>query len=167
MPASLLTLNTTIPSVDHPGSPVLIIYENGDWEVAFSGDVDYIREGNNSYHSHHTYADIFVGTMIFFEMGDEDDLDVSDGIIYFQISETIDQGGEEEPVLLIYSDGEIDVIERYHAEQMIFNDPTMEVVQNFVPLLDVFEDFRTFRGQHEEMMFGVGMDEDDEEDEDE
>jgi hypothetical protein len=168
MTASLLTLNTTIPAADKPGTPVVVIYENGDWEIAFAGDVDYIQEGNDSFHSHHAFSEVFVLVMIHFEIGDEDDLDVSDGVIYFTISETVNEGDEDEPVLVIFQDGECDVTERYHAESMVDADKSMDVIQNFIPLLELFKDFATFRAQHEEMMFGHGVDDDeDEEDEDE
>jgi len=168
MTASLLTLNTTIPAADLPGTPVVVVYENGDWEVAFAGDVDAIQEGNDSFHSHHAFSEVFVLVMIHFEMGDEDDLDVSDGVIYFTISETVNEGAEDEPVLVIFQDGEIDVTERYHAESMVATDPTMDVIQNFIPLLELFKDFAKFRGRHEDIMFGESdFDADDDEDEDE
>lgn len=167
MPASLLTINTTIPTADEPGSPVIVLYENGDWEVAFAGDVDYIKEGNNSFHSYHSFADVFVSTMVFFELGDEDDLDVSDGIIYFSMSEKITPGDEMEPVLIIYEDDMVEVMERYHAEQMTIADLTMSIVQNFIPLIELFEEFEKFRERNEHTMFGgEGLDEDDEEDDD-
>lgn len=160
MPASLLTLNTTIPSIDNPGTPVVVVFDNGDWEIAFAGDVDYIEEGSNNFHSHATFIDVFISTMIHFDMGDADDLDESDGVVYLMISETVETGDEEEPVLLVYQDGETDVMERYHAEKMIETDPT--VALNFIPLIDLFEDFRTFRSRHDEMMFGHGLDDEDE-----
>jgi hypothetical protein len=166
MTKALLTLNTTIPAADHDGTPVVIIYDNGDWEIAFAGDVYYIREGNDSFHSHHAFSEVFVLAMIHFETGDEDDLDVSDGIIYFEISEVINVGDEDEPVLVIFQDGECDVTERYHAQAMADSDNTMDVIQNFIPLFDLFKDFSTFRARHEELMFGEGMESDEDDDDD-
>jgi hypothetical protein len=166
MPASLLTLNTTIPTADEPGAPVVVVYETGDWEIAFAGDVDYIKEGNDSFHSYHSFTDVFVSTMIFFELGDEDDLDVSDGVIYFTISETVQTGQEEEPVLIIFEDDMVEVMERYHAEQMVLSDRTMDIVQNYIPLIELFEEFAKFRARHEDIMFGEGQDDEGDEDED-
>lgn len=167
MSASLLTINTTIPAADRPGTPVVVLYENGDWEIAFAGDMDYIQEGNSAFYSAHPFAEIFALILIFFEIGDEDDLDVSDGVIYFELSEKVTKGAEEEPVLLIYTDGEMDVIERYHAENMVRADTSMQIVQNFIPLLELFEDFETFRSRHEDIMFGEADMDDVEEEEDE
>lgn len=168
MAASLLTLNTTIPAADLPGTPVVVVYDNGDWEIAFAGDVDYIQEGNDSFHSHHAFSEVFVLVMIHFEIGDEDDLDVSDGIIYFEISETVNEGADDEPVLVIFQDGEVDVTERYHAQNMVDQDTAMTEVQNFIPLTDLFKDFAKFRARHEDIMFGeADYDDGDEDEEDE
>lgn len=161
--STMLSLNVTIPTTNNPGTPVVVVYDNGDWEIAFAGDVDYIQEGD-SYHSHHLISEVFVLVMLYFDMGDEDDLDISDDVIYFTVSEETVAGADNEPVLVIFHDGEIDITERRDALAMAENDLVVTSVQNFIPLLDVFEDLSKFCQQHAEMMFGVGLDIDDDDD---
>lgn len=151
MPASLLTINTMIPAIERPGTPMIVAYDNGDWELAFLGDVDYIVEGSSNFHSAQSFIEFFIGLMIYFDMGDADDLDVSGDVVYLAISETIITGQYDEPVLLIYQDGEMDVMAREEAENIIHIDP--DVGMNFISALELFEDFRTFRSRHEDVMF--------------
>lgn len=152
--ASLLTINTVVPTTERDGSPIIVFYDNGDWEIALLGDADYIEESSNSFVGYETFVDFFVGLMILYDMGDVNDLDVSDDIVYLMISQTVYIGRYDEPVLMIFQDGSSDVMEREQAEKIIQTDP--EAGFNFIPALDIFEDFRTFRARHEDVMFSYG-----------
>ncbi len=161
--ASLLTLNTTVPTIDRVGTPYIVFFDNGDWEIAMQGDIEFIIESSTNFLGAEPFIDFFIGLMIFFDLGDADDLDVSDGLAYLMISETVQAGGGDEPVMLIYQDGVTDVVTRQEAENIISLDPN--VGYNFIPALDLFEDYRTYRARHEDVMFSDG-DEDEEYDED-
>ena len=165
MPAALLTLNTAVPVSEHPGTPAIVVYDNGDWEIAFQGDVDYIREGSSNYLGYFTFIDLFVDVMIFFDIGDVDDLDVSGDRAILFIEEQIATGEEAEPVMLIYGDGEFDVMHRSEAEGLIELDP--DAAFNFIPLVDLFKDFAKWRGlADDEMLWGREINEIDPDDED-
>lgn len=153
MPASLLTLNTNVPSAYLPGTPAIVVFDNGDWEIAYAGDVDYIAEGSSNYFGVVLFIDFFVDLMIFFDIGDVDDLDVSGETVNLFLEETVDAGGIGEPVLLIWDDRETDVMERYEAESIIKTKP--DAALNFISALDLFEEFCRWRGSvSEEIMFG-------------
>ncbi len=149
--ASLLTINTAVPAAERDGTPYVVVYDNGDWEIAFKGDVEYIAEQSLNFHSAQSFIEFFVGLMIFYEIGDIDDLDVADDLAYLMISRPVFAGRYDEPVLFIYQDGEMDVMDREVAENMIKHEP--DVGFNFIPALDLFEDFRTFRSRYEDVMF--------------
>lgn len=163
MAASLLTINTVVPANDRPGTPVIVYYDTGDWEIAMAGDVDYIEESSKAFLGYETFIDFFVGLMIFFDLGTADDLDYdfNNSVTYLMISETVNTGSDEEPVLLIYQDGTSDVMFRAQAEGLVAAGDGF----NFIPAVDLFEDFRTYRARHEDVMFAEG-DEDEDIDED-
>jgi hypothetical protein len=145
MPASLLTLNTAVPPAEHPGTPAIVIFDNGDWEIAYKGDTDYIAEGSDSYVGYVTFIDFFVSMMIFFDIGDVDDLDVSGDRVNLFIEERVNHHAYDEPVLLIWDDGESDVMERCEAESILKTDP--EMVTNFIAAVDLFADFCVWRSR--------------------
>jgi hypothetical protein len=149
--STLLTLNTHIPSFGQPGSPVIVVFDNGDWEIAFAGDVDYISEGSSSFFVAVPFTEFFVDLMIFFDLGDVDDLDVMGDTTNIFISENITAGANNEPVLLIWQDKESEVLNRADAHD-IFNIDT-ENVLNFIPVIEIIEDFRKFRSARADAMF--------------
>ena len=162
MRPSLLTINTTVPTEDRNGTPVIVFFDNGDWEIVLQGEVDAIEEGTPSFLGSVTFIDFFIGLMVLFDIGDADDLDVSDEVAYLAISETVIPGGEDEPVLLIWDDGETDVMERGEAEGIIDSDPDQG--RNFITALELFEDYRHFSERHRDAMFGETVEDDLDED---
>lgn len=164
MRPSLLTINTTVPDQSLPNTPVVIFFDNGDWEIGFLNDVDYIAEGSSSFLGSVTIIDFFVGLMIYFDIGDADDLDVSDEVVYLSLSENVIPGGEDEPVMLIWDDGTTDVMERGEAEGIIDSDPDQG--RNFITAIELFEDYRHFSERHRDAMFGETVEDDLDEDAD-
>src|SRR6478735_12365975 len=144
MPASLLTLNSVVPPVEHPGTPAIVIYDNGDWEIAHDGDVDYIAEGSSNFFATVHFVEFFIDLMIYFDIGDRDDLDVSGDRVILFIEETVTAGALDEPVMLIWSDTETDVMDRAEAEGIIASDTNAAL--NFIPVLDLFADYCEWRG---------------------
>lgn len=154
----VLTLNTYIPSVDLPGSPVIVVFDNGDWEIAFNGDVDYISEGSPNFFVAVPFTEFFVDLMIFFDLGDIDDLDVMGDTTNIFIEETITPGANNEPVLLIWQDKAAEVLDRADAHD-IFNINTEDAL-NFIPVAEIIEDFQKFRSTYADVMFSVRIDDD-------
>lgn len=145
MSASRLTIDTQVPTIDHPATPVIIIYDNGDWEIAFSGDVDYITETSSNFFCNEYFINFFVGLMIYFDLGDVDDLDVSGDTVILFLEEPNKPGSADEPVLVIWDDGQTEVMARAEAEGLMSIDS--DAVFNFIPADDLFEDFAEWSGR--------------------
>lgn len=149
MTKTLITLNTSVPTMPLPGSPVIMVFDNGDWEIGFAGDVNYVAEWSSNFFIAVPFADFFVDMMIFFDLGDVDDLDVSGDQTNLYISETVTVGSDDEPVLFIWDDREAEVMERRDAEMLVVQEEGI----NFIPVAEIVEDFRKFRAERDEEMF--------------
>lgn len=157
MASVLLTCYQNIPGVDRPGTPALVHFDNGDWEIAFNGDVDYISE-SPAYVGSNLIAELL--SEISLEL-DGDEMDSVDGEVILFVEATIETGVPDELVLGLWRDGEASVMSRADAAFMIEADQDEEQgVYNFVPLPDLFDDLRKFLSRNRTKMFG--HDEDDE-----
>lgn len=150
MSKKLITFNTAVPTYPLPGSPVVHIFDNGDWEMGLAGDVNYVAEWASNYFVSVPFSEFFVELMIFFDIGDVDDLDVVGDITNLFISETVATDTDGEPVLLIWEDREFEVMERHDAEQLCAAD-----AMNFIPVADLVEEFCSFRGKRGDAIFDV------------
>lgn len=149
MTAVLLTCNTTVPAVDHPGTPALVFFDNGQWEIAYNGDVGYISE-----------SPAFVGSITVIELLNEladlndcDEMDEVDGDIILFIDLTIEAGAEDEPVIGLWEDGVAEIMFRDSVEHMIEIGST-DNIYNYIPLPEFMDDLRKFVSLHREGMFG-------------
>lgn len=147
---TLLTINTNVPGREEPGTPVLAFYDNGDWEIAFLGDTDYLKVNNPTYVGYQLVVDVLNAFNLDFPELDEADEDEDGILLYTQYEVT--EGAFDEPVIVLYDDGEIDVYAREHAEQMV-SDVAASGVFNFIPVVDFLDDLRTFRARNAEEMF--------------
>ena len=154
MPASLITLNTTVPAPDQGGTPCLAVFDNGDWEIMLARDVAYLEESHSGFSGSELVANIL--TFLSLEY-DGEEMDVNGDVVHLFVSITIDEGGLEEPVILVWDDGEMDVCERYHAEKLVEREDSG--VFNFVRFPEFMDDLRRFLVHNQETMFA-----DDEED---
>jgi len=151
---TLLTINTTVPEAGSYGVPEIVFFDNGDWDIVFSGDVPVI-EDNSAY----------VGSLNSIEFMNELRLindynacdEVDRGVLLF-IEVTIDEGTFEEPVLGIYTEGDSFITERFHAERLLEEDG---MFFNFIPVVEIMDDLRKFISRNLDTMFPVDEIDDD------
>ena len=158
MASVLLTCYQNIPGVDRPGTPALVFFDNGDWEIAFNGDVDYISE-SPAYVGSELVAELL--SEISLEL-DGDEMDSVDGEVILFIEATIETGTGEELVLALWDDGVVTAMMRADVESMIANDDDRPLsrVFNYIPLPDFFDDLRKFLSRNRTKMFGHDEDDD-------
>jgi len=156
---ALLTLNTTVPSEEYPGTPAVVVYDNGDWEIVFNGDVDYIAHDSSSFFCSMTFIQFFIELIYHYDLGDEDDLDVSDGVVTLFIEQPCVVNESDEPVLMIWADGQFEVLDRDEAESIFKMD--RDTVANFIPVADLIADFQEWRGRMGDSVFPERDDDDD------
>lgn len=148
MPASLISLNTTVPAPHMPGSPTLVVFDNGDWEIALQRDADYLAERSSGFLCSDSVSNIL--TCLSLEYDGEEMDETGDEVILF-LSITVESDDLEEPVVGIWESGEIDIFERYHAEKMVANKDSG--LFNFIPVSDFMEDLRRFLATNRAAMF--------------
>lgn len=134
-----LSINTTVPAEDNPGTPVIVFYSNGDWEIAFLGDTDYIESGNSYYVGYVTAIDALTDLRFEFDFEAVD----SDGeVAHLFVEGYTFKDAPSELVLVLYDIGETDLMERETAEHMIAAEDSG--VFNFIPYIDLIDELRRF-----------------------
>lgn len=143
-----LFIDVKVPAPDLPNSPYLVFYENGDWNIEFGNDIEYLESATLTSGSCVSVLQMFAD--------EEFDVD-SEGVdIYLEIDfETT----LEEPVVLIWSDGRATAGDRYQADKLVRNEN--ENFFSFIPLTELIEDINKFITRHGDMMFDDFFDDDD------
>ena len=72
-------------------------------------------------------------------------------VAHLFISISIDEGSLEEPVIIVWDDGEMDVCERLHAEKLVENEDSG--VFNFIHIPEFMDDLRRFLAHNQDAMF--------------
>lgn len=144
----LLTLNTMVPN-GGPAEPVLVFHDDGKWEIAYAGDVDYIRNyGDTSESPRPTYvgnasiADILDSFLTLIGKPLLDRYGLPETHLF--VSETIPHDVPGEPMVAVYLDGGYRVMTEWMASRDIEEDSNL---LNYIPLIAVVEDFRQFRAK--------------------
>lgn len=143
MATAPLKLFTTVPAPEHPGAPILICYENGDWEFTYAKEADYVTGVVMS----ENVASILSEVSMDFG-GDE--MDQVDGNSLIELDITVTSAGAREDVLGIFLDGEFAVMDRSAAEAMI---ELEQDIFNFIPLTDFMDEFSRYVQHHRSAMF--------------
>ena len=133
-------IDVKVPAPDMMTSPYVVFYENGDWNIEFGGDVEFIESNV-----------LTSGSCVsIFQMFAEEEFDCdSEGVdIYLEIeSET----SLDEPVVLIWSDGKATAGDRYQADKLVKNaNPDF---YSYIPLNELIDDLNKFILRHGDMMF--------------
>lgn len=147
MAAVLLTCNQTVPGPEHPGTPALVFYDNGEWEIAYNGDVDYLRD-NPSFVGDELVSEIL--SELSLELGD-DEMDQVDGNTILFLDVTIETGHGSTPILALFDDGVCQIMEQGEAQLLMEADGG---VFNFIHLPELLDDIRKFLSLHRDGMFG-------------
>ena len=145
--AVLLTCNSNVPGPEHPGTPALVFFDNGDWEIAFNGDVDYISDSP-------AYVGTDLVSKILSELSleyDGDEMDEVDGETILFIDITIEETGPAIPVLALFDDGFSQIMAAGDAQMLIGSDGG---VFNYVQLAEFMDDLRKFLSKNRTAMFG-------------
>lgn len=139
---SLITINSSIPH-SGPAEPALVFFDDGRWEIAYAGDVDYIKHGFGE-----TTDDSFVGTVSVLTLLDEwlaiielDPLERDGENVILFLNQTVDVGRWDEPVVVLFANGDAEVTYRETAEQSSTDD---EDFVNFVTIDDLVAELREF-----------------------
>lgn len=149
MTKSLITINTSVVH-SGPAAPILIFFDDGRWEIDNVGNLDYIVNG---YHGD-TPDPAYVGSAALIDLIDEYraslDYDVSErdeneAVVF--LSETVDVGSEQEPVFILFADGDVELVDRYIAEDASRDD---EDFVNFVSVDDLISELREFVSNQKE-----------------
>lgn len=144
---ALLTINARVP-FEQPGEPVIVFYDHGDFEIAFGGDVDYIRETSNSEVIGVAQVAQVVSDLNVF-LGDTALAPEKDGSFILFVSGITVAGDEDEAVLVFTDAGEWRIATMAEAESEIESG----IAYNFVTLLEVLEDVRQFVHYHKDDFF--------------
>lgn len=159
MANQLLTINSEVPSRDLPGTPAVVFYDNGDWEIAFDGDVSYIDETSPNYLGSVKVIDIIDELRL---LEDDDVCDVDDDRTVLFLSTYTNVGSAGEYVVGVLADGSSTIMFRVQAERMVEKEAAMH---NFVPVVDLLEELRSFVSYHGDEMFdeadSFGIDDED------
>lgn len=149
---TFLELNATVPDRGHPGSPVLVYFDNGDWEIAFAGDVDFIERGSNHFAGSVSVIDLITEARALFDF---DGVDSDGEVAHLYIEGETNVGKQDEDVFILYETDEPFMTVREHAENLIKED---DEAFNFIPLVDLLEDIRDFvaRNGREMSVYGDG-----------
>ena len=153
--STLLFLDTEVPDRDAPGTPAFVFYDNGDWEIAFAGDLDYIK-GSSAYLGSATMIEVidYLNTDYDLELVDE-----NDGTAFLYTSIEITEEADNEPLIVLHDDGEFDIYERAIAVELVNNEDSG--VYNFVSLVEVFEELERFLRRRIPESMDDGRDDDD------
>lgn len=136
---TLITINTTVPAPNRPGAPHLVFFDNGDWEIACKGDVRFI-EDSDRYVGATPAAEVLTALALEYDL---DEMDEVDGLSTLYISVSVPVDCPEEPVIVLYDDGEFDVYERLDAEELVAIAEKSGVF-NFIPFVDFMDELRMF-----------------------
>jgi len=149
---TLLFIDAKVPAPGLPACPSLVFYENGDWTINFTGDVDYLSSEKGFMTSHCVVG--LLSEIALMYTDDEIDVDAREAYLYLDFS--IEEDGDE-PVVLIWTDGAMTISDREGAQRSIEEDD--DLIYNFVPLSDLLHDLKAFITRHADHF------EDDDEDE--
>ncbi len=140
---SLITINSTIPH-SGPAAPVIVFFDDGRWEIAHDGDVHYITHGPTS-------GDLdpsFIAAPALLPLLDDwlaiielPHLVTDDTNTALFLNQTVDVGRWDEPVIVLFADGDAEVTDRETAEQSATDD---EDFVNFISIDDLVSDLREF-----------------------
>ena len=152
--STLLFLDTEVPDRDSPGAPAFVFYDNGDWEIAFAGDLDYIK-GSSAYLGSATIIEVIdsLNTEFDLELVDE-----NDGTAFLYTSIEITEEADDEPLLVLHDDGEFDIQERANAVELV---DAAGGAYNFVSLVELFEELERFLRRRIPESMDDGRDDDD------
>jgi hypothetical protein len=145
---TILSIDSDIPGSEEANTPVLVFYDNGDWEVAFAGDVDYIRDKSPAFVGSGTLIEIF-NELLLVNGFDEIDEQGTRATLLVDLPVTV--GALDEPVVGYWLSGEFDTMLREHAEQLVKASPDPDVrLHNFIPVVDLVKETRNFLRYHAE-----------------
>lgn len=146
---STLFFSKTVPSADRPGSPFLYFCDNGDWDIAFAGDLSYIEDYTSAYVGGVSVISIFDELA---DMNDQEEMDDDGEVVHLLATiEVPDDDDMEAPVLELSLDGTCTPSDRWLAEKSIMS-PTFDTF-NFIPLADFFEELARFIANNKRNMF--------------
>lgn len=145
---STLFIYATVPAPDCPTCPYLVVYENGDWNIEFGGDIDYIENTLFTSGSCVSLLQMFV----------EDEFDQhSEGVdLYLELEIESDI---EEPVILIWGDGRVTPGDRFQAEKLLRSDNPDFF--NYILLSELLDDLTKFITRHGDTLFDDSYGDDD------
>ena len=143
-----LFIDVKVPAPDLPNSPYVVFYENGDWNIEFGSDVEYLEATMLTSGS-------CVGVLQKFS-DEEFDVD-SEGVdIYLEVEF---DAQIEEPVVLVWNDGRLTAGDRFQADKLVRSEN--ENFYSFIPLSELIDDLNKFIKRHADMMFDDYFDDDD------
>lgn len=135
---TLLTISSNIPLSDHPSTPAIVMQDNGDWEIAFDGDVGYIKDTSPTFLGAVQVIEIFNELRL---LNDYDEID-DDGVrAHLFIELSVDTGTPEEPVVGFWNDGSSTVMDLETAQNLLVEDADF---YNFITFADLLPEVRTF-----------------------
>jgi len=145
---SSIFIYAKVPEADSPTCPLLVFYENGDWNIEFAGDVEFIKSN--------ILTTLNCAMLLQLFSDEEFDYDSEGCDIYLELEVESDI---EEPVVLIWCDGRATAGDRFQAENLIRNGNTD--FYNYIPLSELVEDIAKFITRHSDMMFDDSYGDDD------
>jgi hypothetical protein len=145
---STLFFSKTVPSETRPGSPFLYFCDNGDWDIAFAGDLSYIEDYTSAYVGGVSVITIFNELA---DMADQEEMDDDGEVVHLLASIEVPEDAMEAPVLELGLDGSCTPSDRWLAEKSITSD-TFDIY-NFIPLTDFFEELARFIANNKRNMF--------------
>lgn len=144
---AMLTINSRVPH-DAPGEPVMVFYDHGDFEIAFNGDVEYIRENSNSeIIGVARLAEVISDLNVY--LGDTALAPEKDGSFILFVSGVTVAGDPDEAVIEFTEDGSWRIVGLAEAEAAIEDGESY----NFITMIEVLADAREFVSYHRDDFF--------------
>lgn len=145
---STLFFAKTVPIESRPGSPFLFFCDNGDWDIAFGGDLPYIED----------YTSAFVGAVSVIslfntlaDMQDAEEMDEDSEVAHLLLTIEVPDDDMEAPVLELSLDGSCTPSDRWLAEKSIGREEID--VFNYIPVADFLEELGRFITNNKRNMF--------------
>lgn len=143
-----LILNIVVPAPHMGGAPVLVYYDNGDWEVTFAREVCHLMDASGAFIGSSCVVDLLSSLSLVY---DGDEMDINGDEAYLFVDVIHDDEEPEAPVILLFRDDEADVFERSVAEKMI--EEGTEEAFNFIPFSEFIEELARFCKTNAKSMF--------------